>query len=145
MGYTKEIGITDFYEHYVETCEKNKVDKLPYKIFTNILKDCNLLIRDKIINNSEKLILPYRNGALSIIKFENTYKPEKQYKWKVDFKKSKELGFKVYYGSQYGYRWKWDKSTAITAGKWAYHFKPVRKASRMIAEAIRNKQEYYEK
>lgn len=145
MGYTKEIGINDFYNYYVESCKENNVNIVDYKTYSNILKDCNLIIRDKIINHSEKVVLPYRNGTLSIIKFENKYNPEKQYKWKIDFKKSKELGFKVYYGSQYGYRWKWDKSIAITAGKWAYHFKPVRQASRMIAEAIRNKQEYYEK
>lgn len=145
MGYTKEIGIHDFYNYYVETCKENGVNIVDYKTYTSIIKDCNLIIRDKVINHSEKFTLPYRNGTLSIIKFENKFNPDKQYKWKVDYVKTKELGFTVYFGSQYGYRWKWNKSIAITPGKWAYHFKPVRQASRLIAQAIKNNIDYYEK
>lgn len=137
-------GIRDFYDFYVEDCTKKGLKCQPYSIYSMIIKDCNMLIRDKILAN-EKFQLPYKNGQLSVIKFENSFDPDKQYKWKVDFKKTKELGTKVYYGSPYGYRWKWHRTDAITTGKMYYHFKPMRKASRLIAEAIKNNIEYYEK
>lgn len=142
--YTKDKGMKDFYKYYVDNCKKLKMEYQDYSTFSKITRECNLLIRDKILNN-DKFDIPYNNGELSIIKFENKFDPEKQYRWKVDYKKSKELGTIVYYGSQYGYRWKWHKSSAVTSGKMFYHFKPARKSSRLIAEAIKNNIEYYEK
>lgn len=143
MAYTKEVGIKDFYNYYIEQCDKHKFKKSDYKTYTNVIKDCNILIRDKIISN-ETFKIPYRNGVLSIVKFANKFHPDKQWKWKVDYVKTKELGYVVYWGSEFGYRWRWDKLGAITSGIRYYHFKPVRKCSRMIAEAIRNNIQYYD-
>jgi len=133
----KEKGIGRAYLEYVKECDRRGKTPESYDIYTQVLKDANKLIRDKIVFESETLDLPYRLGKLSIIKFENKFDPEKQYKWKVDFKKSKELGYTVYYGSPYGYRWKWNKSKAVVTGKMYYRFTPVRDASRLIAKAIK--------
>lgn len=140
MAYTKEIGLRDFYKHYTDKCDKHNYNKLDYKQFTKILKECNILLRDLILTN-EIVKLPYNMGHLGIKKFEVNYDPEKQYKWKVDWKKSKELGHKVYYGSDYGYRWTWYKGRV--AGKIYYSFKPCRLASRSITKQLNKGVDYY--
>lgn len=142
--YTKEKGINDFYNYYTIKGEQKNLKNHDRKLYTSIIKDCNLLIRDKILEN-ETIELPYTLGEISIVKFENKFDPIKQYKWKVDFKKSKELGYKVYYGSQYGYRWVWSKTNAKVKGKYYYHFKPVRMASRLIKQQITNGVDYFMK
>lgn len=142
MGYTTEKGLRDYYEYYVETCKKHKSEPQNYKVFAKIIRQANLIIRDQVLTN-DTFKLPYRLGELKIIKFENAYNAEKQYKWKVDYKKSKELGEIVYYGSEYGYRWKWIKNKAVVVGKMYYHFKPVRMASRLINKAILSGVDYY--
>ncbi len=129
-------GLKEAYKFYVQECINKKVDYQDYKTYSTIIKEANLLIRDKIVLEAETLELPYRLGKISIVKFENTYNPDKQYKWKVDYKKSKEVGYIVYYGEPYGYRWKWSKVDCRVVGKMYYHFKPNRTASRLIAKAI---------
>lgn len=134
--YTKEVGIRDYYNYYKEYCKKHNSKPQDYKLFAKITREANCLIRDKVLSN-ETFKLPYLMGEIKIIKFENKFNPEKQYRWKVDYKKTKELGYVVYYGEQYGYRWKWIKNKALVAGKMYYHFKPVRMASRLINKAIK--------
>lgn len=138
--YTKEIGLRDFYKHYKEKCEKNENNIVDYKLFTTILKDFNTQLRDTILSN-ETVKLPYNLGYLGIMKFEVNYDPDKQHKWKIDFKKTKELGYKVYYGSEYGYRWRWYKGRLT--GKRYYHFKAARFASRSITKKLNEGIDYY--
>ena len=89
----------------------------------------------------------YRNKErswLKVDKFENNYSEDNKKSWSIDFKRTKELGHVVYYGSKYGYKWKWDKKTCIVKGKRYYTFKACRTSSRLIADAIKNKQlDYY--
>lgn len=138
--YTKEKGIRDIYKHYCDKCELKNHKPSDYKTFGLILKEFNILLREKVLSN-ETVRLPYNLGYLGVIKFENKYDPEKQYKWRVDYKKSKELGYIVYYGEQYGYRWKWHKASII--GKRYYNFKPCRQASRLITIKIKEGVDYY--
>ena len=142
MGYTTEKGLKNYYDYYKENCIKKKLPYKDYKIFAKIIRQANTIIRDYVLSNGT-FKLPYSGGSLQIIKFENKYNPDKQYKWKVDYKKSKELGYTVYYGEQYGYRWKWNKSKALIKGKMYYHFKPVRMASRLINTAVKSGIDYY--
>lgn len=142
MAYTKEIGLRDYYNYYIENCKKYNSKYQDYKVFAKIIREANILIRDKILTN-ETFKIPYLMGELKIIKFENKFDLDKQYKWKVDYKKSKELGYIVYFGEQYGYRWKWIKNKALVSGKNYYHFKPVRLASRLINKTIKSGVDYY--
>jgi NADPH:quinone reductase-like Zn-dependent oxidoreductase len=84
-------------------------------------------------------------GTLGVYKFKVAYNPENTKNWKVDFKATKEAGHVVYYGSTYGYMWKWSKKHAKFKGKKWYNFKPCRTASRLIADAVNNKElDFYE-
>lgn len=139
--FTKEKGIRDTYIHYTNKVNKLNQKPVDYKTFTAILKDFNLKLRDRVLSN-ETVKLPYGLGYLTIVKFENKFNEDKKHKWKVDFKKTKELGYKVYYGSEYGYRWRWIRGKC--KGKAYYHFKPCRRASRLITEKLNEGNDYYQ-
>lgn len=144
MPFTKEIGLKDFYEFYRKSCEKKDKKFVDYTTYAKIIKETNSIIRDNIIYKSDTLMMPMRLGQLRIHKFENVYKDTNKVNWKVNYKLSKETGNLVYHGSKYGYKWKWFKKTCVVQGKKFYVFKPCRTASRMIADAINNKQiDYY--
>lgn len=133
------IAQIDFYNYYKESSIKKGKEYVDYKTYSNIIKDANLLIRDAILYKAEKVQLPYRLGDLFVKKYENKYNLDKIANWKVDWKKTKELGYKVYFDSKYGYKWKWDKTKACFKGRKLYTFKPCRKASRLVSDAINNK------
>jgi len=140
MAFTKDIGIRDFYKLYVDNSIKKGKPYKDYITYSKILKLANLKIREKIIYNSNTFTLPFRGGDLYVHKFVNQYTDENKKVWRVDFKKTKETGEVTYFGSKYGYRWKWNKRNCIINGKRWYTFKPCRTASRLIADAVKNKQ-----
>lgn len=145
MAYTKDIGLKDFYNYYKETAIRKNRIYVDYKTFTNIIKDFNTEIKNKIVYEAERIDLPYKLGKLSVKKFTNTYTETNKKNWRVNYKASKEKGYIVYHASEYGYRWKWNKFYCkVSSRKW-YSFKPCRTASRAIADAIKNKNiDYYE-
>jgi hypothetical protein len=123
----------------VEIAVKRNRPYLPYKKYKAILRDANHLMRDKIVYGAETAQLPYRLGDLYIRKFENQYNEDNKKNWAINFKATLEAGHTIYYGAEYGYRWKWNKKNAVVKGKKWYTFKPCRTASRVIADAIINK------
>lgn len=146
MAYTKDIGMSDFYKFY----KKNAIDKgkpyVNYTTYNKLLKEINKTIRHKIIYEAETLNVPYHLGKLYIRKFHTTYSETNRKVWRVDYKATKEAGKVIYHGEAYGYTFKWNKWDAKLNGKKFYSFKPCRTASRMIADAINNKNlDYYNK
>lgn len=137
--YTKEIGIRNFYENYRDIELREGRKPRSYQLFSKILRDFNLLLRDAIIYQAQTIELPFKLGKLGVRKFSVNYKLNNKNNWRVDFKATKEAGKVVYYGSDYGYKWKWNKSHVKLRGKRHYSFKPCRKASRLIADAVNNK------
>lgn len=140
MAYTKDIGLKDFYKFYIENSKSKNKPYVDYKTYSRLLKDINLTIRHKIVYESELFVIPYRIGEIYIHKFKNHYGETNKKNWKVDYKATKERGSVIYHGDPYGYKFKWSKKKAILNGKKWYSFKPCRKASRMIADAVNNKQ-----
>lgn len=145
MAYTTEIGLKDFYKQYKETSINKKREYVDYKTFSNIVKDFNKELRTRVIYDAETFDLPYRLGKLGVRKFRNTYTEDNKSKWSVNYKESKEKGYLVYHAAEFGHRWIWNKSTCRVPSKKFYAFKPCRTASRLIADAIKNKKiDYYE-
>lgn len=138
--YSKNsIAQNDFYQYYKQLAIKKNKTYVDQKLHSNILKDANLLIRNKILYEGQRIHFPYRLGELFIQKYENTFTDDNKKKWKIDWKKTNELGHVVYFESKYGYKWKWDKKKALFKGKKLYTFKACRKASRLVSDAINNK------
>jgi hypothetical protein len=146
MSYSKNsIAQKDFYTYYKESCIKKNKEYVDYKTYSNVLKDANLLIRDLILYQAEKIHLPYRLGDLYIQKFENIFTEKSRKGWKINWKETNKLGHVVYFESKYGYKWKWDKKKAVLAGKKFYTFRACRKAQRLVSDAINNKNlDYFE-
>lgn len=146
MPYSENsIAQKDFYNYYKEMSIKKGKEYIDYPLYSKILKDFNQMMRDKIVYEAERFTMPYRMGDLFIHKYENVFKESNMRSWKVDWKKTKELGYKVYFESKYGYKWKWDKRKSVVKGKKFYTFRACRKAQRMVPDAINNKNlDYYQ-
>lgn len=145
MPRSVEIGNRDFYEFYKQNSINKEKEFVDYSTYTKILKDFNLLLRDEIIYKAEKVRLPYRMGYLYVRKFEHIYHEKNKRLWNIDFKATKEQGKTIYHGNKYGYGWRWHKKACIVKGKKYYRFRACRKANRLIADAVKNKQlDFYE-
>jgi len=132
-----DLTLKDFYEVYKGREEAKERKPKDYKLYRDIIKDFNEELVRTIVFDNEVVKLPYRLGNLSIKKYKVSFNPDKQNIWKVDYKKSKEVGFIVYYDSPYRYKWKWNKRHVKLTGKKYYKFLPCREASRLIAKALR--------
>ena len=132
------LGIKQMYEYY-KTEYDNPVD---YDTFAKIAKACNKELLNQIVNESAIVDLPYRLGKLQVSKFERSYNHEK-YKWAIDFKRTKEMGFTVYFDQKFIYKWVWKKHYAIVRNKTGYKFQPNRAAKRLVPEALRNKKDFF--
>ena len=103
----KPLGIKDMYDLY---CTYSRF-KLNYKEYSKYLKECNKELVDIIVKEAKIFEMPYRLGILQVSKFERGFNKPK-YKWAVDFKKTKELGFTVYHDSDEIYKFNWKKTRA---------------------------------
>ena len=128
----------DMYSFYRDNSD-NPVSRKEYSM---IIKECNSLILDEVVNNSNDFEIPYRFGQLNVIKYERSYSRSTN-KWAVDFKKTKELGFKVFFDQQYIYKWRWLKTNAIVKCKSKYKFTASRQAKRLVPKALNNKVDFY--
>lgn len=72
--------------------------EIPYITFSTIINETNSLTAQRIIENTSGFKLPEGLGYLAVTRYKDN-------KRKIDFKKSKELGFKIYFTNfhSYGY------------------------------------------
>lgn len=144
MAFTKDIGLKNFYDRYCERSILKGREPKSYKVFSNVIKSFNKKFRHELIYNSQVIKLPYYMGDMYIKKFINNYTEDNKHIWRVNYIESKKTGKIVYFGDKYGYTFKWHKKDCKVKGKRWFKFKPCRAASRMIADAIKNKNiDYY--
>ena len=134
---TSNIGMKDFYKSYVERSKLKERKPVPINVFRSIIDDFNKALVSEIVFNNEVIKLPYRLGFLGIKKYKVNFDPERKNIWPVNYQKSKELGFIVYYDQEYRYRWKWLKEFSKVTGRRWYKFLPCRANKRLIAQALR--------
>lgn len=129
----KPLGIRDMYKFFL-TYSKRKIS---YKEYSNIIKEANKEIVDCIVKEAKILSMPYKLGVLQVSKYTRGFnKPTN--KWSMDFKKSEELGFRVYHDSEFIYKFNWKKTRAKFMNRTGYKFKANRTASRMIPYMLKN-------
>ena len=135
------LTIRDIYKAYKVNTPKEK--QVEYKIFSDIIKRCNTETIRVITQEAETVRLPLRLGLLKVTKYERSY-DQPQHKWAMDFKASKEQGFKVYHDQTYIYKWEWRKKNSTVRNKSKYKFIACREAKREIPKALKtNKIDYY--
>lgn len=132
------LSIRDMYKYYV----KNYTEPVEYDQFAEIIKACNKELIRLVTEESQEILLPYRLGNLQVVRFERKFTRASN-KWAVDWKKTKELGFKVYHEQKYLYKWVWKKHSAIVKNKTGYKFTASRFAKREVPKAVINKKVEY--
>ena len=138
-GKIKEcLAIRDMYKFYKNTYD----DPVEYKVYAKIIKACNKELIRQITKESEILELPYRLGKLQIARFDRSYdKPTN--KLAVNWKLTKEHGFKVFHEDNNIYKWVWNKHHSIVINKTGYKFMACRFAKREVPKALKDKVEYF--
>jgi hypothetical protein len=140
-GKIKEcLVLKDSYEYYKKNTSSEK--PISYSEYSKYIKLCNLELLNNVVEEMNEVELPYRLGTLQINKFDRSYTQDKS-KWAVDFKKTKELGFKVYFDQKYTYRWRWVKTHCIVRYKSKYKFTASRMAKRMVPKALAKNKDYF--
>lgn len=126
--------------------EKYPNINISYETFKEIIRTCNKMIVEQVLDTGEKFRLPHGFGDLCIHK----WKPKR---WKtlpdgrqvnnlsVDWKKSRELGKKIlhlnYHTGGYKFRWIWFKSKTTFKHSNVFSFKPNRITSRKLAQYLK--------
>lgn len=136
MVKNKSYTIKDFYKYYISQHPQG----VDYKTYRAIVEDYYTIVRKELLYYATELKMPYRLGSVRIIK----YKP-KTYTGKslsVDYKLSKNLGYKVYHLNEhsngYKYRLYWHKNIANNFSIYRYSLNLVRAAKRELAQLIKN-------
>lgn len=132
------IALKDSYKYYKENADR----PVDYKTYVKYIKECNTELLNQVVNESVDVLLPYRIGTLHVVKFDRDYSGSTK-NWPVDFKRTKELGFKVYFDQEAVYKWRWAKTHSIVKNKNKYKFTASRKAKRMVPQALANKVDYF--
>ena len=145
--FKTDNSLKEFYKEYSRQADNRGRLSYNYTIYSVVIKEFNLLLIDKIVKEARTLKLPYNLGYLGIIKYEVNFDPENINKWKVNYAKSKELGYIVYHDDPFRYRWYWDKSSVKLKGKRFYKFIPSRDCQRLIKanKLLNSKMDYYSK
>ncbi len=142
-GKIKEcLAIRDMYKVYKETYHKEGDKVIDYKTYSKIVKKCNKELVNLIVYKAEEIQLPYRLGSLQIAKFKRSLNQPLN-KLAMDFKKSKELGFRVFHDSPFIYKWRWKKHNMVVRRKTGYSFKTNRFAAREVPKALKLKVDYF--
>lgn len=127
------------YIAYKELSEKKDFKAVEKRIYTKVCKDFNKTMMSLILDKSDEVTLPFRLGKLSVVKKEKNFNRIYSNKMPVDWKKTKELGYRVYHLEKHIYQLYWNRRDCVVKFKTAYKFKGCRKAVRKIAENIKVK------
>ena len=136
--YVGCYGIRDMYKYY----KINYEDTIDYNSFAKYIKLCNEELIELITKDATIVDLPYRLGRIQVSKFERSFNQPKN-KWKIDWKKSVELGYKVYHDQKFIYKWTWKKHHSIVKNKTGYKFIAARDSARTVPKLVKTKQYDY--
>lgn len=138
-GRIKEcLAIRDVYKFYKRTSD----DPVDYRTFAKVVKACNKEFVNQVVRESEILDLPYRLGKIQVARFEKKYDRPIN-KLAINWKLTKEHGFKIYHEDTNIYKWCWKKHLAIVRNKTGYKFTASRFAKREVPKAVKDKVEYF--
>jgi len=132
--------LRDTFNYYKTISEK----PVTYKEFSACIKELNKEILNQVVNESNTVELPYRLGSLHVVKYDKSYLDNKS-NWAIDFQKTKEMGFRVFFNQKYLYKWRWNKQVTNLVNKGKYKFTASRRAKRMVPLALKNKVDYFKK
>lgn len=134
-------------ENYDRFLKENNISEkeLPYPKYCKNLEVCNWMFIEYALRTGQKVYLPYGFGPLAVnkkkLKMYKEHEGKKYINLRVDWKKTREIGKKVYHTNEhsdgFNFRWMWFSDEAKFAFADLYVFKPGRYASRAINKYIR--------
>ena len=141
-------------ENYDRFLKENHLSEkdLPYNKYCKNLEVCNWMFVEYALRTGSKVLLPYGFGALAVnkkmLKRYKEHDGKKYINLRVDWKKTKEAGKKIYHTNEhsdgYNFRWLWFNADAKLHLSDLYVFKPCRYASRAINKYLRRPGQYKE-
>ncbi len=138
-------------EAYKSFCKKNPTIKLDFDKWKGIIYDFNYSFRDYVLETGFKVKMPFGFGEFAINKKKAkrvVHLPDgRQFiNLSVDWKKTKEIGKKIYqfndHTEGYKYTWSWFKKTARLKQTGLWYFKPSRVSSRLLAHYLKADKKY---
>ena len=140
LGNTKTIK--DSFIQYNKETKKGSEFDIDYRTYRALCQDFNKAISKDILHHSKELKVPYRLGNIRIKKSKMNFSPDKRKYLKVDWKKTKETGIRVYHLNEhtddFKFRWYWEKSKAIIKNKRSYYFEATRDNKRTLAKLLKS-------
>jgi hypothetical protein len=130
-------------EVYNNFCIQNPDVKISYKDWKGVIISFNTQFANYIMETGDRQRLPHGLGQLWIGKAKPTGIQQRSINWKV----SKEIGKRVYYGNLdtdgFVFRWKWDKQSSKLFQKEVWQFKPSRYICRELARKLKDPENEY--
>jgi hypothetical protein len=141
----KSKGNIHIYKFYLKRCKEREVEPLTSSMCRSIWEDCNLMIKDILLLESDEFRLPYRLGGLRVLKLKINYARIPTGKLRIDWGESNKQGVRVYYTQDYRYKVWWDKRTSRVTHIGKYYFKASKMLRRELAQCIKvDKKDYFE-
>lgn len=148
MGRVKVGWRSASREQYDDFCRNNKLIRITFEEWKEIIYKFNYDFRDYILTYGDKIKIPFGFGYISISK-----RKSRKYKLvngvqkiilPIDWKKTKEKGKRIYnfnyHTEGFRFKWVWFPKTARFKYSKLWIFKPSRASSRKITEYINNKE-----
>ncbi len=128
-------------ENYERFLQENKHIKISYVAWQNVIYTFNYNFRDYLLETGEKAKLPWGIGDFSISKrkrkkFKILPNGDEVLNLAIDWKKTKEQGFKCYHFNYhtegFNFKWRWFNKSARYRWSNIWCFKPSRITSRLL-------------
>lgn len=144
--HTVSYTIPSFYLDYKQGIEADSVYDVDYPKYRAIVTDYFKYLRDRLIEESRRVRLPYRMGIVQIIKHRPKHWDSRSLR--IDYKASKDLGKVVYLDNMhsdfYKMRLYWSKLDMIARNQSKYQIVLTRANKRRLAQCIKQKLHDYE-
>lgn len=140
--------IQDTYKEYIKMYPIGSIYYLTYKEYLIITTEYLKYITQQLVEKSATVVLPFRLGSLSVIKYKPEYKSLRN--MSIDWVKSKQLNKQVRlfneHSNGYRYKFNWNRSRVILNNKTVYIFQAARSLKRRVAKLVKTKQnDYFER
>lgn len=143
---TKSYTIASFYNDYLGSIEKDTVYDIDYNTYRAIVTDYFKHLQHQVIEEGKRIKLPYRLGALQIIKSKPKYLDKRSLR--IDYQATKQTGKLIFllneHSDMYKYRFLWSKTDVMVPNKSKYQLVATRANKRRLAQIIKNRELDYE-
>lgn len=143
---TKSYTIASFYNDYLGSIERDTVYDIDYNTYRAIVTDYFKHLQHQVIEEGKRIKLPYRLGALQIIKSKPKYLDKRSLR--IDYQATKQTGKLIFllneHSDMYKYRFLWSKTDVMVPNKSKYQLVATRANKRRLAQIIKNRELDYE-